>query len=87
MRDKAHSRLSIASVSVLVVSGCPLAHNRTPAGQVLRSANPKVTAQIANIDAKSKSPSTASFGDLRGTDYLNFTSQNLVTHGWKKATT
>ena len=76
----------VAALSValtLGVSGCASVHDVKPTGSVDRSASPAVLAQIAYAKAHYKNPNKTKFGDLGGTDCVNFTSQTLQARGWK----
>jgi len=75
--------LAITVASALLVSGCASVHDAKPHGLVVRSINPAVIAQVDYAKAHYKKPNTAIFGDLGGTDCVNFTSQTLLARGWK----
>jgi hypothetical protein len=86
MRYRTLISLAIAGASALLVSGCASVHDSKPNGQVVRSTNPAVIAQISYAKAHFKKPNTAIFGDLGGTDCVNFTSQTLLARGWTMTT-
>ena len=73
--------LSVAIATGL--SGCAAVHEPKPIGNVVRSTDESVTAQLAYAKAHYKKPNKAAFGDLGGTDCVNFTSQTLLARGWK----
>jgi Putative amidase domain len=74
--------LALATVLALGLSGCATVHDVKPNGSITRSTNPQVLAQVAYAKAHYKSPNKAKFGDLGGTDCVNFTSQTLLARGW-----
>jgi hypothetical protein len=74
--------LALVTFLTLGLSGCSAVHDVKPTGSVERSANPQVLAQIAYAKAHYKNPNKTKFGDLGGTDCVNFTSQTLLARGW-----
>jgi hypothetical protein len=86
MRARFVSGLAITAAATLLITGCSAVHDAKPVGQVVRSTNPEVVAQVAYAKAHYKKPNTAVFGDLGGTDCVNFTSQTLLARGWKMTT-
>lgn len=72
----------IASLA-LGVTGCSSVHEPAPSANVSRSSDPAVVAQLAYAKAHFKTPNKTEFGDLGGTDCVNFTSQTLLARGWK----
>lgn len=75
--------LAFACATALSLSACSPVHDATPAGTVIRSTEANVTDEIAYAKAHYKKPNTAKFGDLHGTDCVNFVSQTLLARGWK----
>ena len=73
----------VALVLTLGLTGCASLHEPNPAGEVSRSSDPGVVAQLAYAKAHYKAPNKAEYGDLGGTDCVNFTSQTLFARGWK----
>lgn len=80
--SKIASALAV-SVLALSLSSCSTLHNPKPQGQVLRSTQPDVTRQIAYAKQHFNDPNKEIFGDLGGTDCVNFTSQTLLARGWR----
>jgi hypothetical protein len=65
------------------LSGCSTVHESQNLGAVTRSNNPQVLTELAYARAHYKNPNAAEFGNLGGTDCVNFTSQTLLARGWK----
>jgi hypothetical protein len=76
------SALILIASSVLLTS-CSTVHDAKPNGQVIRSTEPPVIAQVAYAKQHYKNPNTAIFGDLGSTDCFNFVSQTLLVRGLK----
>jgi len=68
------------------LGGCSIVHEPQNLGEISRSDKPQVMDQLAYAKAHYKKPNTAEFGDLGGTDCVNFTSQTLLARGWKMTT-
>jgi hypothetical protein len=64
------------------VTGCSTIHDDKPEGTVLRAEATNVVKQIAYAEKHYKSPNRQTFGDLGGTDCVNFVSQTLLNRGW-----
>ncbi len=73
--------LSVAIATGL--SGCASVHEPKPQGLVVRATEESVIRQLAYAKAHFKNPNKSEFGDLGGTDCVNFTSQTLIARGWK----
>ena len=86
MRSRSVALLAFAVTATLLISGCSSVHDAKPVGHVYRSSNAAVLAQIDYAKAHYKKPNTAEFGDLGGTDCVNFTSQTLIARGWMMTT-
>ena len=65
------------------LSGCASVHEPVPTGSVTRSEDRDVISQLAYAKEHYKNPNKSAFGDLGGTDCVNFTSQTLLARGWK----
>jgi hypothetical protein len=70
------------SALTLSFSSCSSVHDSKPLGKVSRSSDPSVQRQISYAKAHYKNPNKETFGDLGGTDCVNFTSQTLFARGW-----
>jgi len=57
-------------------------HDTKPLGTVTRSSDHAVVSQIEYAKSYYKNPNKESFGDLGGTDCVNFVSQTLLARGW-----
>lgn len=68
----------------LTLSGCSPVHYPTTFPQVYRGASDKVIRQIDYARTYFEKPNGRDFGDLGGTDCVNFTSQTLLARGWKQ---
>ncbi len=72
------------SVAIAIgLSGCAIVHEPKPQGLVVRATEESVIRQLAYAKAHFKNPNKPEFGDLGGTDCVNFTSQTLLARGWK----
>lgn len=67
----------------LGLSGCSVVHEPKPVGNVVRASSPDVLSQLEYAKAHYKNPNKREFGDLGGTDCVNFTSQTLIARGWQ----
>ena len=67
----------------LALTSCASVHDPKPVAKVTRSANPYIIREIAYARAHYSKPNREVFGDLGGTDCVNFTSQTLLARGWK----
>jgi len=76
----------LVAIAALVLSGCSVVHQGAPSGTIERSSNPQVLAQLAYAKKYFTSPNATEFGNLGGTDCVNFTSQTLLARGWKMTT-
>lgn len=75
--------LSAAVILVtLSISGCSTIHDQKPTGEVIRATTKPVIAQLDYAEKHYKSPNKETFGDLGGTDCVNFVSQTLLSRGW-----
>lgn len=72
--------------AAVVLAGCSSIHEPKISGVIDRGDNPDVANQIAYAKAHYKNPNTKEFGDLGGTDCVNFTSQTLLARGWSMTT-
>ena len=74
-----------AAVLVLAISlsSCSTIHDEPVKGIVNRSSFKNVMTQIDYAKAHYKNPNKEVFGDLGGTDCVNFVSQTLLARGWK----
>lgn len=75
-------KLLIVSLVILPLAGCSPIHDSKPEGTVTRSSNPAVVTQIEYAKSYYKNPNRETFGDLGGTDCVNFVSQTLLERGW-----
>jgi len=75
-------KLVVAALVVFSLAGCSTVHDDKPKGTVLRAEAANVVKQIAYAEKHYKSPNRQSFGDLGGTDCVNFVSQTLLSRGW-----
>ncbi|MFM7030005.1 MAG: amidase domain-containing protein [Micrococcales bacterium] len=75
-----------AALVTAALSGCSSVHEPQNLGPVTRTNNPQILAELAYAKAHYKNPNTAEFGNLGGTDCVNFTSQTLLARGWKMTT-
>jgi hypothetical protein len=76
--------ISIAvALAIFSVSGCSTVHDAKPTGEVIRASSHPVIAQLDYAENYYKSPNKETFGDLGGTDCVNFVSQTLLSRGWK----
>jgi hypothetical protein len=75
-------KLVIASLVILPLTGCSTVHDTEALGTVTRSSNPAVVSQIEYAKSYYKNPNKEIFGDLGGTDCVNFVSQTLLARGW-----
>lgn len=67
----------------LGLSACSQVHEPETTGTVERSSYINVNAQISYAKTHYKNPNKSEFGDLGGTDCVNFVSQTLLQRGWK----
>lgn len=77
---------SLGFVVSATLAGCSTVHSPKPQGEILRSDDPAVVEQLAYAKKHYAKPNRAEFGDLGGTDCVNFTSQTLLARGWKMTT-
>jgi len=76
-------RLALTALLLSVsLTGCSTVHDEKPVGTVLRATTAPVIKQIAYAQKHYKSPNKDVFGDLGGTDCVNFVSQTLLSRGW-----
>jgi hypothetical protein len=76
-------RLALTALLLSVsLTGCSTVHDEKPVGTVLRANTAPVIKQIAYAQKHYKSPNKEVFGDLGGTDCVNFVSQTLLSRGW-----
>jgi len=83
MRTRIFTGALLLIASSVSLTSCSTVHDAKPVGQVIRSAKPQVIAQVAYAKQHYKNPNTAIFGDLGGTDCVNFVSQTLLARGFK----
>lgn len=76
------SALLIAGLALVALSGCSTIHDAKPKGTVIRAAIASITKQISYAKEHYKNPNKQTFGDLGGTDCVNFVSQTLLARGW-----
>ena len=76
-------KFAITALVILALSGCSSVHDAKPTGTVTRSTNPAVVAQIDYAQTYYKNSNKETFGDLGGTDCVNFVSQTLLARGLK----
>lgn len=79
-------RTKLSALVILLsalTSACTTIHDSKPSGVITRASNPLVIKQIEYAKDHFKSPNKEIFGDLGGTDCVNFTSQTLFARGWK----
>jgi hypothetical protein len=72
-----------AAFVAMSLTGCSTIHDLKPTGEVLRASSKPVISQISYAEKHYKSPNKEVFGDLGGTDCVNFVSQTLLSRGWK----
>jgi hypothetical protein len=65
------------------LTGCSTVHDAKPVGTVIRAEQGNVIKQIDYAQKHYKAPNKETFGDLGGTDCVNFVSQTLLARGWK----
>jgi hypothetical protein len=75
--------LLLTAMLSLALTGCSTVHDAKPEGKVLRAKSATVIKQISYAQEHYKSPNKEAFGDLGGTDCVNFVSQTLLSRGWK----
>lgn len=75
--------IATAALVMTLLTGCSPIHEPEPSGLVDRGTDPAVAAQVAYAQSHYKAPNSVEFGDLGGTDCVNFTSQTLLARGWK----
>ena len=76
--------VAVVSFALVVgLSGCASVHEPKPSASVSRSTDSALIAQLAYAKEHYKNANKAEFGDLGGTDCVNFTSQTLLARGWK----
>lgn len=75
--------LALGVAATMGLSACSPVHDAAPVGTVIRSNQTNVAAEITYAKAHYKNPNTSKFGDLHGTDCVNFVSQTLLARGWK----
>ena len=73
---------AIASTLCLFTAGCSPIHEPNISSSVDRGQSSAVEAQISYAKAHFKTSNGSAFGDLGGTDCVNFTSQTLLARGW-----
>jgi hypothetical protein len=85
------SRRSSVAASVLVIlatsltlAACSVIHDSKPKGAIQRATESNILAEVNYAKAHFKNPNTSEFGNLGGTDCVNFMSQNLLARGWKQ---
>lgn len=64
------------------LAACSAVHEPSISSPIDRGQSTAVSAQIAYAKAHYKNPNSTEFGDLGGTDCVNFTSQTLLARGW-----
>jgi hypothetical protein len=74
-------KLIAVVLCTLLLSGCSTVHDAKPSGTVTRSTKPAVVAQLDYAQTYYKNPNKETFGDLGGTDCVNFVSQTLLARG------
>jgi hypothetical protein len=74
--------LAGALLLALSLSACSSVHDAKPNSKVYRSTASEVIKQVAYAKAHYNNPNKEVFGDLGGTDCVNFVSQTLLTRGW-----
>lgn len=77
---------ALAGVALVALAGCTSIHEPNIAGHIDRGNTAAVTNQLAYAKAHFKTPNVKEFGDLGGTDCVNFTSQTLLARGWNMTT-
>jgi hypothetical protein len=75
-------KLATVAVVIMTLTGCSTVHDSKPLGTVTRSSNPVVVTQIEYAKSYYKNPNKETFGDLGGTDCVNFVSQTLLARVW-----
>ena len=73
---------SLAGVALVALAGCAGIHEPKISGHIDRGNTAAVSNQLAYAKAHFKAPNVKDFGDLGGTDCVNFTSQTLLARGW-----
>lgn len=73
----------VALATSVALTGCSVVHEPVASSAVDRGQSSAVAAQIDYARAHFKNPNRSEFGDLGGTDCVNFTSQTLLARGWK----
>jgi hypothetical protein len=82
MKTKLRAVASVL-VTLSLLTGCSPIHEPELSGIIDRGTDPAVAAQVAYARDHYKTPNKDEFGDLGGTDCVNFTSQTLLARGWK----
>jgi hypothetical protein len=76
-------RLTLTAVLLSIsLTGCSTVHDDKPEGTVLRAKSTNVIKQVSYAKEHYKNPNKEVFGDLGGTDCVNFVSQTLLSRGW-----
>ena len=75
-------RSAIAASLCLVMVGCSSVHEPNISSSVDRGQSSAVAAQISYAKTHFTNSNRSKFGDLGGTDCVNFTSQTLLARGW-----
>jgi hypothetical protein len=76
------SATGVASLVILCLAACSSVHEPALTTAIDRGITAAVSAQIAYAKDHYKNPNRSEFGDLGGTDCVNFTSQTLIARGW-----
>ena len=74
--------IALASALSLSLVACSPVHDPSITTYIDRGSSASVAGQLAYAKAHYKSPNNAEYGDLGGTDCVNFTSQTLIARGW-----
>jgi hypothetical protein len=74
--------LAGALLFALSLSACSSVHDAKPNSKVYRSTASEVIKQLEYAKTHYNNPNKEVFGDLGGTDCVNFASQTLLSRGW-----
>ena len=73
---------TLAGAALIALAGCASIHEPKISGEIDRGSTAAVSSQLSYARAHFKAPNSEEFGDLGGTDCVNFTSQTLLARGW-----
>jgi Putative amidase domain len=80
-RVRAGAIALVVAATIFTLTGCG-SHRYVSSGVAQTAAPASVSAEMAYVDTWWKTRNSAGFGDLDGTDCVNFASQALLARGW-----